>query len=838
MSRKTRKLMWSLPLIAAVAVIGTLAAFMMLTPGALFADGKLSQPGLMAPEAEGPRSIKITWTAPAGATPTGYRIDVSKLGHVWSELEANYSGTEYIHTLMEGDVEITGNEPVITARYYRVFARNSHGVGDESDIKRGNTKGVSAPDPVETVTTSATGPNSIRVTWAAPADDGGMSITEYRVVQSDGSSLGTTPDEIATGKKAAATATSMTVDELLADTQYYFRVYAVNKVGTGEVGVPAGAKTNKASRPDAPTGLAALQVLATSPTSDINLYWLEPARNGGRPITDYIVEFRVNSFQWQTVELDFTNSDLLTGGEAAENYVHGIMESTNPLAATDRPLEQGDRVSYKVYAKHADATSRGSSTTTVTMLNTEAAPLDDDEDLRPGMPIGVKASLTSDTPGRIELTWTHGLRTGYRIDVSTDGNDWNALESSTKLKVEPVTGTTRRYIHNGLTPGAMRFYRVFASDGGLLGIAAINEAAGVAGSAEAPAAVGSRFTATPVSATQINLAWSAPTDTGGRDIRRYLLEIGDAPLDAAELTGVPVDDVALIDGFGMSWVSETSYQHKGLEPDTRYYYRLRSDNSNTANTPVLTTVDGDGAVDVVGTITPVKDAAQQTAKTDALSAPAVPHSLSAHQGVKTSSGVRSEQGVYLTWLTANAAGGPVDEYEIMRVVPDEDDLEVSVPASDVNARTFYNDDDTQGSLDNKERRYRVRALNEAGESAWTDWATYPLADDHMHNMAPAAGAAIADQTVAVGATVMVQSTISDADTGDTLTYTAMSDMEMYATATVDTMGMVTITGVAVGMATITVTATDAAGAMATQDIMVTVEAADMTPSSPSNVMAH
>ena len=157
MSRKTRKLMWSVPLIAAVAVIGALVAFMTLTPGALFADGEIGQPGLMAPEAEGPRSIMLTWTAPAGATPTGYRIDVSKDAHVWSELVANHSGTEYVHTLAESDVLTAGTQPVITARYYRVFALNSHGVGDESDIKRGDTKGVSAPDPVETVSASATG---------------------------------------------------------------------------------------------------------------------------------------------------------------------------------------------------------------------------------------------------------------------------------------------------------------------------------------------------------------------------------------------------------------------------------------------------------------------------------------------------------------------------------------------------------------------------------------------------------------------------------------------------------------------------------------------------------
>ena len=75
------------------------------------------------------------------------------------------------------------------------------------------------------------------------------------------------------------------------------------------------------------------------------------------------------------------------------------------------------------------------------------------------------------------------------------------------------------------------------------------------------------------------------------------------------------------------------------------------------------------------------------------------------------------------------------------------------------------------------------------------------------NRAPMAGAAIADQTVYTGGMVMVQSNFSDTD-GDMLTYMADSSDEMVATAMVDDMGMVTITGVAAGMATITVTATD------------------------------
>ena len=80
------------------------------------------------------------------------------------------------------------------------------------------------------------------------------------------------------------------------------------------------------------------------------------------------------------------------------------------------------------------------------------------------------------------------------------------------------------------------------------------------------------------------------------------------------------------------------------------------------------------------------------------------------------------------------------------------------------------------------------------------------------NMAPMAGDDVEDQMVYVGAMVEVQSNFSDPDE-DMLSYTAtiLATMMDVATATVDDMGMVTITGVAEGMATITVTASDPGG---------------------------
>ena len=125
--------------------------------------------------------------------------------------------------------------------------------------------------------------------------------------------------------------------------------------------------------------------------------------------------------------------------------------------------------------------------------------------------------------------------------------------------------------------------------------------------------------------------------------------------------------------------------------------------------------------------------------------------------------------------------------------------------------------------------YRVAAMNAEGMGDYSDGMAMAMTE-MMPNQAPMAGADIADVMVYVGAMEMAQSTITDPDM-DTLTWSAMSSADMYATAAVDDMGMVTITGVAAGMATITVTATDpdGSGMSASQDIMVTVMMPNQAP---------
>ena len=104
------------------------------------------------------------------------------------------------------------------------------------------------------------------------------------------------------------------------------------------------------------------------------------------------------------------------------------------------------------------------------------------------------------------------------------------------------------------------------------------------------------------------------------------------------------------------------------------------------------------------------------------------------------------------------------------------------------------------------------------------------------NQMPMAGDAIADQMIDMGATVMVQSTLSDPE-DDMLYYAWASDDDMIATVMADDMdmSMATITGVAGGSAMITVTATDTEGGMGMQTFMVTVEYANVAPTAGADI---
>ena len=119
-----------------------------------------------------------------------------------------------------------------TPYFFKIAATNN---GESSAYYPTGTTTVTAMPMSATATPAAPsnlmameGDTQVTLSWTAPSDDGGASITDYKVEYAE--NAGFTPS---TKVSSSGTSTSYTVDGLTNGTVYYFRVAATNSAGTG-----------------------------------------------------------------------------------------------------------------------------------------------------------------------------------------------------------------------------------------------------------------------------------------------------------------------------------------------------------------------------------------------------------------------------------------------------------------------------------------------------------------------------------------------------------------------------------------------------------------------------
>ena len=169
-------------------------------------------------------SVTLKWNAPSsGGLPTTYTI------------------TPYIGPLAQQTTTVTGTPPETTAKVtgltpgteytFTVQASNPNGAGAVSEPSSSVTpEGLVPPSaPIGVVASAAT--KQALVSWSAPGNDGGGSLTGYTVTPYVGGTA-QTPVEV------SASATSTTVSGLTNGTTYTFKVTASNAYGTSP---PSGA---------------------------------------------------------------------------------------------------------------------------------------------------------------------------------------------------------------------------------------------------------------------------------------------------------------------------------------------------------------------------------------------------------------------------------------------------------------------------------------------------------------------------------------------------------------------------------------------------------------------
>ena len=489
--------------------------------------------------AVGTTTIELSWTAPdEGRAPiTDYKIERSVNNGAWVDAETDNVSDDTYYSDSDADAAVETQ--------YRVSAINTIGTGPVSDTASATTPVATAqPGAPTAVTSRPDGATEIELAWEAPGM-GASAITGYEIEYSKDGEL---------PWMDVATITVTTDDDgtrysdtgLAPETTRYYRVSAINILGRGPVSATTTiATTDKApvGVPGVPTGLMAT---ANGPT-EINLSWTAPAEVGNTPIMGYRIESSATgSSSWAVLTANT--------GMTATSY-------------TDTSLMSGMTRHYRVAAinsaGHGTASESDSATTPVL----------------PGAPMGLTATATGRT--QIDLSWTapgetgDANITGYQIESSADGSDGSWMDLVANTGSAATTYTDR-----GLDPETTKHYRVSAiSSVGTGPVSNVDQA-----TTEALMVPGAPtgLTATADGPMEINLSWSAPTETGGADIMGYRIETS---TDGNDPWMMLVESNA-----------GTSYADTNLMPGMTRHYRVAAINSvghgtasesDSATTPVL-----------------------------------------------------------------------------------------------------------------------------------------------------------------------------------------------------------------------------------------------------------
>lgn len=361
----------------------------------------------------GNASVALAWTAPAsngGSAVTGYAVYRGSTpgGESPTPIATNVTGTSFTDT-----GEVNG-----TAYYYKVAATNAVGTSPQSNEASATPRATVSSAPGGLI--ASAGDRMVALSWQMPTSDGGSGITGYNVYR--GTSAGAEGSAPIASNVAARTFTDSGV---VNGTTYFYRVAAVNAVGTSAFSGEASATPHAAATvPSAPQSLAAVGSNTT-----VALTWSVPASDGGSAVTGYSV-YRGTS----------------AGAEAATPIAANVAGTS----FTDTGLVNGTTYFYRVTAVNAVGASTPSNEASARPQATVST-----------APTGLVASGGNTTAG---LTWSAPASdggsavTGYSVYRGTSAGG----EVATPVAAN-VAGTS--FSDTGLVNGTTYFYRVAAVNG-------------------------------------------------------------------------------------------------------------------------------------------------------------------------------------------------------------------------------------------------------------------------------------------------------------------------------------------------------------------------------------
>ncbi|XP_071854761.1 twitchin-like isoform X8 [Apostichopus japonicus] len=228
---------------------------------------------------------------------------------------------------------------------YTITVANKH--GEESATVR--VKVIDKPGTPENLKVSGYSETTVSLQWAPPAYDGNVGVSHY-VVEFRENKKGQEWQEADSSVRKP----EFTVPNLTEGKDYFFRVSAVNQVGSSEPTETP--KPTTAKEPSEPPDSTKAPVVVDAAEGSITIEWEPPTFDGGRPISGYLIEKReTSSPRWskatkQPVKgTDFTADDLIPGAE------YEFRVSAINKAGTGQPSEPSKATLARVPIDPADA---------------------------------------------------------------------------------------------------------------------------------------------------------------------------------------------------------------------------------------------------------------------------------------------------------------------------------------------------------------------------------------------------------------------------------------------------------------------------------------------------
>ncbi len=172
----------------------------------------------------GDGEVDLTWDPPAD-------IDESSITK-YKIYRGTSSGSLSNHDSVDGSTTSQTDTGLTNGQmyYYQVSAVNSAGEGDKSsEVSATPSSEVTVPLAPQNLQASA-GDGEVDLTWDAPSDDGGSSITEYKIYRGTSSGSLTQYDTVDGSTTSSYDDTGLTNDQT-----YYYQVSAVNSEGESDL---------------------------------------------------------------------------------------------------------------------------------------------------------------------------------------------------------------------------------------------------------------------------------------------------------------------------------------------------------------------------------------------------------------------------------------------------------------------------------------------------------------------------------------------------------------------------------------------------------------------------